>query len=128
MNPITTRVNVGTLGELFVQLELLRFGIQSSTPLKDSGNDLIAIRAEVFKALQIKTCHKGSFPTSLLKLNDILFHLLAIVIIPNDQEISNLDWSKIKVYIVKKGDDYSKENIIKDENLLTITRVNDLFI
>lgn len=55
MNKITRRMQLGTLGELLVQLRLLEFDVQSVSPLKDSGNDLIAIRGTAMRAIQVKT-------------------------------------------------------------------------
>jgi hypothetical protein len=42
-NPISSEMRIGTLGELLVQLRLLQFDVQAAPPLKDSGNDLIAV-------------------------------------------------------------------------------------
>ena len=43
MNPLTQMIARGTFGEGFVQLKLLQFDVQSAPPIKDSGNDLIAM-------------------------------------------------------------------------------------
>ena len=55
MNENSPEVNIGTVGELLVQLRLLEFDVQAAPPLKDSGNDLIAVRGQVFRAIQVKT-------------------------------------------------------------------------
>lgn len=61
-NPISENVTIGTIGELLVQLRLLQFGVQAAPPLKDSGNDLIAIKGEIFKTVQVKTRPNNEFP------------------------------------------------------------------
>ena len=43
-NPISNQLTLGTIAELLVQASLLQFDVQAAPPLKDSGNDLIAIR------------------------------------------------------------------------------------
>jgi len=53
MNSLSDTFLKGTFGELFVQLRLLQYEIQAAQPLKDTGNDLIAIKGEVFKAIQV---------------------------------------------------------------------------
>lgn len=54
MNPLTDQTTLGTVGELLVQLRLLQFDVQASPPLKDSGNDLIAIRGRCVRSIQVK--------------------------------------------------------------------------
>ena len=43
-NPIPKNMKTGTIGELLVQLRLLQYNVQAAPPIKDSGNDLIAIK------------------------------------------------------------------------------------
>lgn len=57
-NTLPKNLSIGTIGELLVQLRLLEFGVQAAPPIKDSGNDLIAIKGEVVKFIQIKTSKK----------------------------------------------------------------------
>jgi len=54
-NPITDNLKIGTLGELLVQVRLLEHDVQAAPPLKDSGNDLIAVCGETFRGIQVKT-------------------------------------------------------------------------
>jgi hypothetical protein len=54
-NPITEAIKTGTVGELLVQLRLLQYDVQAAPPLKDSGNDLIALRGFVVRTIQVKT-------------------------------------------------------------------------
>ena len=55
MNPLDPNLKIGTLGELLVQFRLLQYDVQAAPPLKDSGNDLIAVKGPVIKAIQVKT-------------------------------------------------------------------------
>lgn len=54
-NPLPKTTHIGTLGELLVQLRLLEFGVQAAPPIRDSGNDLIAIKGRVVKFIQVKS-------------------------------------------------------------------------
>ena len=53
MNKITDRIQTGTVGELLVQIRLLQFGVQAAPPIKDSGNDLIAVNDREFRAVSV---------------------------------------------------------------------------
>lgn len=55
MNPLYATTKQGTIGELLVQLRLLEHDVQAAAPIKDSGNDLIAIRGKVFRAIQVRS-------------------------------------------------------------------------
>jgi hypothetical protein len=93
-NQITANVEKGTLGELFCQIRLLEYGVQSSFPLKDSGNDLVAIHARTIKLIQVKT-------TSALKKPDMskVWDLYLFVELEyNDDGLVNLGKSVISVY------------------------------
>jgi len=59
-NPISDKIKTGTVGELLVQIRFLQYDVQAAPPLKDSGNDLIAICGEVFRGVQVKTTAKGN--------------------------------------------------------------------
>lgn len=54
-NPLAENTITGTVGELLAQLRLLEYGIQTAPLIKDSGNDLIAIRGRVVKFVQVKS-------------------------------------------------------------------------
>lgn len=109
MNLITDKINIGTIGELLVQLRLLEYGVQAAPPLKDSGNDLIAIKGESFRAIQIKTTKKNRFNTPKL---DRKYHLLAIVQLVYSGEKISLD--KTPIYIITKEQVKSSTINIKD--------------
>ena len=53
-NAISPQLTIGTIAELLVQARLLQFDVQAAPPLKDSGNDLIAIRGNAIRRIQIK--------------------------------------------------------------------------
>jgi hypothetical protein len=57
MNPSPAKEQMGRVGELFVQAQLLIYGVESVEPLVDSGTDLIAIRpgTKLFRTIQVKT-------------------------------------------------------------------------
>jgi hypothetical protein len=88
MNQIFITVKIGTIGELLVTLRLLQYGVQAAPPIKDSGNDLIAVRGPEFRAIQVKTRRGGVFPVGKLPQ---YFHLLALV------------------HLVEKGDGFDLE-------------------
>ena len=61
MNQITKKMHVGTIGELLVQIRLLQYSMQTAPPIKDSGNDLIAVKGETFRAVSVRTTTTGRF-------------------------------------------------------------------
>jgi hypothetical protein len=78
VNQLPANLITGTAGELLVQLRLFQYGVQAAPPLKDSGNDLIAVRGQSFRAVQIKTT--GSEDNTWAKgALDREFHVLALV-------------------------------------------------
>jgi hypothetical protein len=79
MNALYATTKVGTLGELIVQLRLLENDIQAAPPIKDSGNDLIAIRGEVFRAIQVRATTCGTIDKPL---PTVKYDILAVVEIP----------------------------------------------
>lgn len=82
MNPISEKIKIGTIGELLVQLRLLKYEVQAAPALKDSGNDLIAIKGSSFKAIQVKTTIKGRI--NLPNLYEC--HILAIVKLESEND------------------------------------------
>lgn len=103
-NPITDKTKIGTLGELLVQLRLLQFSVQAAPPIKDSGNDLIAIRGYSTLFVQVKTSLTGRW--SLSRLPNI-YHVVALVKLEKNSECFELD--KSKIYFIKKGEDVSRK-------------------
>ena len=102
MNKITDRVKLGTFGELLVQLRLLEFDVQAAQPLKDSGNDLIAIRGDAMRAIQVKATKieddgyrvRGGLPER--------YHALAVVKLEGGEGTLYLDQSR--VFFIAKED------------------------
>jgi hypothetical protein len=92
MNRITDKLKIGTIGELLVQLRLLEHGVQAAPPIKDSGNDLIAVKNESFRAIQVRTTTGDTFD----KPNpDRKYHILAVVQLVDDETQIYLDKSSI---------------------------------
>ncbi len=91
-NPISEEVKTGTVGELLVQLRLLQYGVQAAPPLKDSGNDLIALKGFAIRCVQVKTT-TNNVPAWPRK--DKLYHLLAVVRLEGDGHDLALDRSTV---------------------------------
>jgi hypothetical protein len=92
MNKITDKIRIGTLGELLVQLRLLEHNVQAAPPIKDSGNDLITIRGQVFRAIQVKTTTGEEYSKANLPE---MYHILAVVQLVDDQDRIYLDRSPV---------------------------------
>jgi len=92
-NPISTAIKTGTVGELLVQLRLLQYEVQAAPPIKDSGNDLIALRGLVVRTIQVKTTTTDGVPA--WPSADRLYHLLAVVRLRGDDTELRLDQSEI---------------------------------
>jgi hypothetical protein len=93
-NPISDELTIGTIAELLVQLRLLQYGVQAAPPIKDSGNDLIAIKGDCVKFIQVKAT-KHNVIRGLNRLQNKIYHILAVVKLEIlDKEIL-LDNSKI---------------------------------
>lgn len=98
-NPISENIRIGTVGELLVQIRLLQFGVQAAPPLKDSGNDLIAVRGESFRGVQVKTTARGNLHWNNLPTH---YHILALVDLAGEDENIYLDASS--VYLVPRSE------------------------
>jgi hypothetical protein len=91
-NPITDNLKIGTLGELLVQFRLLEHDVQAAPPIKDSGNDLIAVKGEAFRGVQVKT--SAGTRVYHRPLPDH-YHILALVFLAADDTRIFLDKSTI---------------------------------
>ena len=111
-NTLPEKTWLGTIGEILVQLRLLEYGVQAAPPIKDSGNDLIAIKKKMIKTVQVKTTIKGS-----IRVPDEskLYDLLALVFIHNVSGKIHLDNSKI--FILQKEEITQKTYGQKSINL-----------
>ncbi len=116
MNPLTEKLITGTVGELLVQLRLFQYDVQAAPPLKDSGNDLIAVRGETLKAIQVKTTTANG---KLQIPHDRLYHILAFVRLNGERNNLLLDSSE--VYLLEK-DTIDKKGL--DQNNLNDYRIS----
>ena len=98
MNPLTEKLITGTTGELLVQLRLFQYGVQAAPPLKDSGNDLIAVRGQTLKAIQVKATRKTD--TKWQAPLNRLYHVLALVRLDGHDNELLLDTSE--VYLISR--------------------------
>lgn len=98
MNPLSEKLITGTVGELLVQLRLLQYDVQAAPPLKDSGNDLIAVRGETLKAIQVRTTARPNGRPEIPQ--NRLYHILAFVRLHGEGNELSLDSSE--VYLIDK--------------------------
>ena len=91
-NPISPNLVTGTIGELLVQLRLLQFGVQAAPPLKDSGNDLVALQGYEMRTIQVK-CSANGIP-QIRNLPE-RYHLLALVLLQGQDNSLFLDQTQI---------------------------------
>jgi hypothetical protein len=91
-NPITDKIRIGTFGELLVQLRLLEHDVQAAPPIKDSGNDLIAVRGESFRGIQVKTTAGKRVDARNLPEH---YHIIALVYLCADDKNVFLDKSRV---------------------------------
>lgn len=101
MNPLSEKTTLGTAGELLVQLRLLQFGVQASAPLKDSGNDLIAVKERIIKTIQVKTTEYGRVKRVKWKRREC--DLLAIVSIKFSDNVC-FDLEKTTIHLFELSD------------------------
>ena len=80
-----------------MQTRLLQYGVQAAAPIKDSGNDLIALKGYAIQTIQVKTC-TARFETPL----DLpeKYHLVALVKLHGYDTELLLD--QTKVYLVPR--------------------------
>ncbi|WP_426270491.1 hypothetical protein ACN9MB_01260 [Dyella kyungheensis] len=123
MNPIFSTIRIGTIGELLVQLRLLEHGVQAAPPLKDSGNDLIAVNGVEFRSVSVKTTETGTYE----KPADRLYHVLAVVKLVTENGVA-LDRSSIWLMTPEDVQAASPScTRLKEEHLMSRARVEDLF-
>ncbi len=106
-NPLHKTTHKGTIGELLVQLRLLEYGVQAAPPIKDSGNDLIAIKGEVTKFIQVKTEFR-------LRNLPKIYHLVAIVDTQYDKS-GNLLLDQSEIWIIKKGESIDQKRKLNQD-------------
>jgi hypothetical protein len=91
-NPISKAIKTGTVGELLVQLRLLQYDVQAAPPMKDSGNDLVALRGFAMRTIQVKTTTDA---VPAWPIQERRYHLLAVVRLEGDGAELWLDRSEI---------------------------------
>ena len=99
MNPLSEHLTTGTFGELLVQLRLPQYEVQAAPPLKDTGNDLIAVRGPVFKAIQVKTTTTDRFRLDEMPKHYHLAALVALVV-----EGHEVDLQETKVFLLPRDE------------------------
>lgn len=99
-NQIDEKMRIGTIGELLVQLRLLQHNIQAAPPIKDSGNDLVALKGRQIRLIQVKTTAKATFPK--LPGKKKIYDLLAIVDLRGHDQTIKLDDTRI--FLIPKDD------------------------
>lgn len=130
MNPITERLKKGTFGELLVQLKLLQYNVQAAPPLKDSGNDLIAIKGESFRAVQVKTrtINERGDRISIGHMPEF-YHILAIVVLDPEAGEWKLSLDRCKIFLLESSENtkssYSIDKLEKYE--IGRERIEQLF-
>jgi hypothetical protein len=92
VNHVTDKILTGTLGELLVQIRLLQCGVQAAPPIKDSGNDLIAVNGTEFRAVSVRTTTTGTYTKPVATK---LYHVLAVVYLVDDENEVFLDDSEV---------------------------------
>ena len=98
MNGLCPELITGTMGELLVQARLLQYDVQAAPPLKDSGNDLIAIRGPVFRAIQVKATEGDAYALPEEKKQ---YHILAAVrLVGEEREVF---FDQCEVFLIPKG-------------------------
>jgi hypothetical protein len=99
VNHVTDKILTGTLGELLVQIRLLECGVQAAPPIKDSGNDLIAVNGTEFRAVSVRTTTTGTYTKPP---GTKLYHVLAIVYLVDDENEVFLDDSEL--FLIPQAD------------------------
>ena len=123
MNPISEKIKIGTIGEILVQLRLLQYNVQSAPALKDSGNDLIAVKGDIFRAIQVKTSTTEKFTLSNLQK----YHILALVKLVGENDSIYLDESRIFLLQESEVEKTSYKIDELSEKVLSKKRVVELF-
>jgi len=123
MNALFENDFQGTLGELITQAYLLAHGVQAAAPVKDSGNDLIAVRGHSFCAVQVRTSRDGSINKPNPKR---LYHILAVVHLPFDRDFPLVDKARVFLFrmqdvadLARTVDDYP-DALISDDLVLKL--------
>lgn len=129
MNPLDPNLQTGTIGELLVQIRLLQYDVQAVATHKDTGNDLLATKGEIFRAIQVKTTRTRGRQITF-KYRQLMtknFHILVLVRLSGDDRRVDLDQSD--VYLLRR-DEVTKSCFQREELeefRLGAKRINELF-
>ena len=104
MNPISSKVSTGCVGELLVQIRLLQYGVQAAPPIEDSGNDLIAVNGQAFLAVSVRTTTTGTYNKPDRAR---VYHVLAVVHLRGEDRSLFLDQSDLYLIPQKEVADAS---------------------
>ena len=124
-NPISPELQTGTVGELLVQIRLLQYGVQAAPPLKDSGNDLVALKGEVIRTIQVKTTSTDNLPPWPNPLR--IYRLVAIVRLSGEGNDLRLDATDI--FLISKASLSTLERTWEavEQNRMSQQNIDNLF-
>lgn len=135
MNEQKPELLKGAFGELLVQCRLLLHSVQAAPPIKDTGNDLIAVCGSRFTAVQVKArVPNPHFTFDHAQLMGRKFHILAMVWIHDfalslDKKHVTVGLDRCNIFLLTKEQitkgTYSFEEL--RPFLMTDVRVAELF-
>jgi hypothetical protein len=102
----------------------LQFGVQAAAPLKDSGNDLIALKGRVVKSIQVKTRTSGQFDKNNLPE---IYDILALVHLAGGDHKIELDRSKVYLVPSKEVPNIRFDSETLSNYEVSLEWVNSLF-
>ncbi len=127
MNPSYRDQIRGTVGELLLQIRLFEHNIESSVPVIDSGNDIIALKGDIVKSIQVKTKRYETSVWGLRKLPK-MYHILALI------EFADVEYDldHAKIYLLTKKEVNGRQSIssnsVDDKCRLSKDKINELFV
>lgn len=106
------------------QLRLLQYDVQAAPPLKDTGNDLIAIKGLNLKCVQVKTTTGDTFDLRKLPKK---YHFVLMVKLEGDGKNIFLDRSEI--FLLKKEEITKNRYSVSEltSNVLNKSIINTIF-
>ncbi|MCL5090119.1 MAG: hypothetical protein M1382_03015 [Candidatus Marsarchaeota archaeon] len=123
-NPSPPKKRQGTIGELLTQIRFLQYEIEPSIPVIDSGNDIVALKGNEVRRIQVKTKRHSSKIWHLPNLRE--YDIL--VLIDLGEWENRLDDAKI--YLLTKEQVQSRGSIdlrSVGKYELSVTLINTLF-
>ena len=125
MNTISDRMQSGVVGEHLVQIRLLQHGIQAAPPISDSGNDLIAVNGDQFRAIQVRTTTKGNYKKPK---PDRQYHILTVLDLYGEDREVNLDKSNVFfIHHSEVGDAPTNCQSLLEDYVMSRHRLEQLF-